>query len=132
MYFEEIDLARRVSQWGWKVYFKADVETGHIGGLSTQMRDETRRMPPYWFASRRRYLVKHHGRLYAAACDAAWLAGHAILKAKLAVQRQREASRPHFGRDFLRYSATHLLKPAPEAEQNRQRVSSPASVVPAP
>jgi len=128
LYFEEIDLARRVRQGGWKVYFKADVETGHIGGLSTQMRDETRRMPPYWFASRRRYLVKHHGRLYAAACDAAWLAGHAVLKAKLTVQRQRQASRPYFGRDFLRYSVRHLLKPAPETE--RRRPSPSASVLP--
>jgi GT2 family glycosyltransferase len=130
LYFEEIDLARRVNQSGWKVYFKADVETGHIGALATNMRDETRRMPRYWFESRRRYLVKHHGRLYAAACDAAWLAGHAILKFKMAVQRQRHLSRPHLGRDFLRYSATNALKFAPEAEQNRQRPSRPSSAPP--
>lgn len=123
LYFEEIDFARRVRDAGWKVYFNADVEVGHIGALATGMRDETRRMPHYWFESRRRYLVKHHGRLYAAACDAAWLAGHAIFKVKLALKARPERARPHVGRDFLRYSAANLLKPAPEAAQSRNSES---------
>ena len=125
LYFEEIDFARRVRDAGWKVYFNADVEVGHIGALSTGMRDETRRMPRYWFESRRRYLVKHHGRMYAAACDAAWLAGHAVFKVKLALKRAPESTRPRVGRDFLRYAAANVLKPAPEAVQNRQPEPTP-------
>jgi len=127
LYFEEIDLARRVRQAGWKIYFVADVCVGHVGGLSTGFSDQSRRMPHYWFDSRRRYLVKHHGRAYSAACDAAWLCGHAIhkakvgLKAKLGMLRRQKNVRPHVGRDFIRYSLSHLMKPAPEAEQNVTR-----------
>jgi hypothetical protein len=75
-------------------------------------------MPRYWFDSRRRFLVKHHGRFYAAACDAAWICGHAILKAKVNLVSRKHALRPGVGRDFIRYSLANLLKPAPEAEQN--------------
>ena len=85
------------------------------------MKDETRRMPRYWFDSRRRYLVKHHGRLYAAACDAAWICGHAIYKAKNQVLGRRSRERPMLGRDLFRYSLASLFKPAPEAEQNAAR-----------
>lgn len=118
LYFEEIDLARRVWDAGWKVYFVAELGVGHVGGLSTGFKDETRSMPRYWFDSRRRYFVKHHGRLYAAACDAAWICGHALFKAKLNLLRRRQAGRPKMGRDFLRYSLENLIKPAPQAEQN--------------
>jgi N-acetylglucosaminyl-diphospho-decaprenol L-rhamnosyltransferase len=121
LYFEEIDLAKRVRQAGWKIYFVADVGVGHVGGLSTGLRDESRRMPSYWFDSRRRYLVKHHGRLYAAACDVAWVVGHALFKTKLSLLRSSEEIRPHVGRDFIRYSLSNLTKGPPEAEQNRGR-----------
>jgi N-acetylglucosaminyl-diphospho-decaprenol L-rhamnosyltransferase len=119
LYFEEIDFAKRMQRAGWKIYFVADVGVGHIGALSTGMRDASRRMPRYWFESRRRYFVKHHGRLYAAACDAAWLCGHAILKVKSSLRRHRETLRPNLGRDLLRFSLANVLKPAPVAEQSK-------------
>ena len=116
LYFEEIDLAKRLHRAGWKVYFVADVVVDHVGGLSTGFKDENRRMPRYWFESRRRYLVKHHGKIYAAACDAARIWGHALFQAKLALSRRSHSVRPHFGRDFARYSVSNFLKPAPQAE----------------
>lgn len=119
LYFEEIDLALRTKQAGWKVFFVGGVAVDHIGGLSTGFNDATQRLPRYWLDSRRRYFVKHHGRLYAAACDAAWIVGHAIFKAKLKVLGRRDTLlRRSVGRDLLRYSLTHFLEPAPVAEQN--------------
>jgi len=132
LYFEEIDLAMRVRQAGWKIYFVAEAGVDHIGGLSTGMGDTTRRMPRYWFDSRRRFLVKHHGRFYAAACDAAWLCGHAIFKAKRNLLRRDDAPRPKLGRDFVRYSLSQLLKPAPEAEQNLSPRGGPGAAGHAP
>jgi hypothetical protein len=113
LYFEEIDLAKRLRDGGFQTYFVADVVVYHVGGLSTGFRDETRRMPGYWFDSRRRYFVKHHGRLYAAACDAARLYGHALFKVKIALVPRKDSVRPFFGRDLLRHSVANLLKPAP-------------------
>jgi GT2 family glycosyltransferase len=119
LYFEETDLARRIRESGWKVYFVSGAAVDHVGGLSTGFSDTNQRMPKYWFDSRRRYFVKHHGRLYAAAADAAWICGHAIFKAKIGLLRRDGRIRPKVGRDFIRYSLSNLLKPAPEAEQYR-------------
>ena len=110
--FEEIDFAKRIQDAGWKNYFVADIFVDHVGGLSTGFKDETRRMPGYWFDSRRRYFVKHHGLLYAAACDAARLGGYALYKAKVAVSRRSHSVRPSFGRDLLRHALANFRKPA--------------------
>jgi len=113
LYYEEIDFCRRVINAGWKIYFVEGAGVSHIGSLATGMADQTRRMPPYWFAARRRYFVKHHGRLYAAAADAAWLTGHLIRKAADRVLSREPSSRPHMAEDFARYSFRHVAAPAP-------------------
>jgi GT2 family glycosyltransferase len=124
LYFEEVDFARRVQQAGWKVCFVADAGIGHLGSLSTGMGDQTQRMPRYWFESRRRYFVKHHGTLYSAACDAAWICGHALYLAKLRLLRRPDMVRPRLWRDFLRYSATNVAKPAPRSSPEIDRNGS--------
>ena len=80
-------------------------------------------MPRYWFESRRRYLVKHHGRLYAAACDAAWIAGHAVFKLRQRLLPRKKTSRARVGRDFLFYSLSNLIKPAPWTPRNPESSS---------
>jgi N-acetylglucosaminyl-diphospho-decaprenol L-rhamnosyltransferase len=119
LYFEEIDFARRVKSAGWKVYYVADAPITHVGSLSTGMADESRPLPRYWFESRRRYLVKHHGRAYAALGDLAWLVGHAIHQVRAAVQPSLSATRPRIGRDLAAFTLREVLRPAPYAEQNR-------------
>lgn len=121
LYFEEVDFARRLRDAGWKVHYVDGAGLRHVGSLATGMADQTRPMPAYWFQARRRYFVKHHGPLYGAACDAAWLAGHALFVTKAKVLGRRPVLRPRLWRDFLRYSAANFLKPAPEAEQNAHR-----------
>ena len=113
LYFEEIDLCRRIRDAGHQVFFVEGAGVKHIGSLATGMGDETKRMPGYWFVARRRYFVKHHGRLYAAACDAAWLGGHVLRKAADRLLSRESGSRPHLGMDFLRYAVSHLTEPAP-------------------
>jgi N-acetylglucosaminyl-diphospho-decaprenol L-rhamnosyltransferase len=128
LYFEEVDLARRVKQGNWKIYFVEGLGVEHISGLSTGFNDLARRMPTYWFDSRRRYLVKHHGRLYAAACDLAWICGHAIFKTKVKLLRRPAVGmRVNMGRDLLRYGFVNALKPAPIAEQNASLPGWPQS-----
>jgi GT2 family glycosyltransferase len=119
LYFEEIDFARTVRQGGWKVYFVPNAGVFHEGGMATGFSDASRRVPRYWFEARRRYFVKHHGRLYGAVADAAWVAGHTLAKVKRTLLRRKNAGeKPEAGRDFLRYTLPNLLKPPPEAEQN--------------
>jgi len=129
LYFEEIDFARRLRQAGWKVYYVEGAPITHIGSLSTGMADASRRMPKYWFESRRRYFVKHHGRAYAALSDVAWMLGHALYQAKAVVLPGSLPTRPRLGRDFLQFSLEQLLRPAPFAEQNRY-VAAPEAGIP--
>jgi hypothetical protein len=123
LYFEEIDICRRFHDAGYAVYFVEGAGVKHIGSLATGMGDESKRMPAYWFAARRRYFVKHHGRLYALACDAAWLGGHVLRKAADRLLSRESGTRPHIGMDFLRYSVAHWsaqapLSAAPKAKPN--------------
>ena len=113
LYFEETDLCRRAARAGWQCWYLPDAGVVHIGSVSTGMKT-WQRIPPYWFASRRHYFVKNHGRLYAAMALAARLAGGAIhvLRCRLSGQPTQDA--PFFYRDLLRHGLGLSLEDAPE------------------
>lgn len=75
LYFEEVDFCRRASRAGWKVYHLPQARVMHVEGASTGIRDANRRRPAYWFASRRRFFLKHHGAAGLLAADVLWSAG---------------------------------------------------------
>jgi GT2 family glycosyltransferase/serine acetyltransferase len=109
LYFEETDFCRRLAAAGWKCFYVADAPITHIGCVSTGMLDQERPMPRYWFDSRHRYFLKHHGRAYTAACDLAWLGGTAVYRAKNRLLKRAVAERPRIVRDFVKASARDLL-----------------------
>ncbi|MDB5581797.1 MAG: family 2 glycosyl transferase [Bradyrhizobium sp.] len=84
LYFEETELMWRLRQAGWQIWHQPAAHVVHAGGAATKIRDpETglplpKRMPRYWYESRRRYFVLVGGRMYALAAGLAWLAGHSI------------------------------------------------------
>jgi N-acetylglucosaminyl-diphospho-decaprenol L-rhamnosyltransferase len=109
LYYEETDICRRARAAGWKTFYVANAGITHIGSVSTGIGDQARRMPGYWFASRHRYFIKSHGRSYATLCDAAWVVGFAVGKAKRLARRSPETQRPHMLTDFIRNSVRDLL-----------------------
>jgi serine O-acetyltransferase len=82
----------------------------HLGSVSTGMGDNARPMPSYWFDSRWRYFVKHHGRQYAMLCDVSWCSGFLIGELKRHLLRRAPWSPPHMFRDFVRHSLNNLIK----------------------
>lgn len=81
LYFEEIGLCARLAAAGWERWYVPLSRVIHLRGWSTGVTgldEPSRRLPAYWFESRRRYFVKHHGFRYAALADAAFLAGRAV------------------------------------------------------
>jgi N-acetylglucosaminyl-diphospho-decaprenol L-rhamnosyltransferase len=112
LYFEEIDFARRLRDAGWRSYYVADAPIEHLHSVSTGLADQNRPLPDYWFESRHRYYLKHHGRAYALTTDAAWLAGYLLFRAKRAVTGRPSAIRAHMLRNFLRTRTLHLRRPA--------------------
>jgi N-acetylglucosaminyl-diphospho-decaprenol L-rhamnosyltransferase len=108
LYFEEVDFARELSRAGFRAHNVADAPIIHIGSVSTGVGDMSRPLPKYWFESRHRYFLKHHGRGYTAACDAAWLLGHQAFLVKQTLLGRSRIIRPRLLRDFLRASLRQL------------------------
>jgi N-acetylglucosaminyl-diphospho-decaprenol L-rhamnosyltransferase len=107
LYFEETDLCLRARQAGWETWYVPDSLVVHIAGQSTGVtcRDQApRRLPAYWYESRRHYFVLNHGRLRAAAIDLAALVAHALGRAKRRLQGRAIDNVPHFVGDLWRHS----------------------------
>jgi N-acetylglucosaminyl-diphospho-decaprenol L-rhamnosyltransferase len=67
LYFNDVDLSRRLAQAGWKTRFLCDARVRHVGGASTRLLPERLER---WHLDRLRYFVKHHG-----AAAGAWVKG---------------------------------------------------------
>jgi len=85
LYYEEVDFCRRAARAGWSCWFVADARVVHFEGAATGIKEARRRLPAYWFASRRRFFVKAYGVLGLLAADALWLLGRASLVARRAL-----------------------------------------------
>jgi GT2 family glycosyltransferase len=108
LYYEETDFCLQAKRANWDCWYVPQSRVMHIAGQSTGVTaktDRPKRLPAYWFESRRRYFVKNHGRLYAAAVDLAWLGGFLLWRLRRIVQRKPDPDPPKLLQDFLRHSA---------------------------
>jgi GT2 family glycosyltransferase len=104
-YFDDVDLCLRARRAGWETWFVPESVVVHLEGRSTGIANHVpRRRPPYWFQARRRFYLKNHGALYAAAVDAVTLAGWAAWRLRQRVERRPDTDPPHMLRDLLRNS----------------------------
>jgi N-acetylglucosaminyl-diphospho-decaprenol L-rhamnosyltransferase len=107
LYFEETDFCRRALRAGFPTWYVPASRVMHIMGQSTQVTDERlgkRRLPPYWFESRRRYFAVTFGVRYAVAVDIVALLAHGAGWLKRLLSGRRRDSIPYFIRDLARYS----------------------------
>ncbi len=124
LYFEEVDFCRRARQAGWSSWYVPESRVVHYVGQSTGVTnaaDQTRRRPGYWFESRRRYFLKHHGLAYAAAVDAVALGATGLWRVRRQIQRKPRDEPQHFVRDLVSHSP--LLNP--RAWSTRKRGVAP-------
>jgi len=111
MYFEEVDFCLRANKSGWPCWYVPQSRVVHLVGQSSGVTDTKRpprRVPGYWFDSRRRYFLKNHGWAYAAIADAVWVFGFALWRLRRVIQRKPDLDPPKLLNDFLLNSA--LLK----------------------
>lgn len=111
LYFEEVDFCRRAKRAGWVSYCLPSAPITHVGSVSTGMGDRAKPMPQYWFESRHRYLLKHHGRSYTLLCDVCWVLGFGIGETKRAALRRPVYNPPHMLRDFIQNSLRQIVSP---------------------
>lgn len=118
LYFEETDFCLRARRAGFPTWYVPQSRVMHVGGQSTGVTERNtapRRLPAYWFDSRRRYFTKAFGIAHAMAIDLAVLATYPCGWLKRLALRQRHGSVPHYYRDFIRGSvlrSTHRARSA--------------------
>ena len=111
LYFEETDFCYRARKAGFATWYVPESRVMHIAGQSTEVTDRTkgpRRLPPYWFESRRRYFAMTYGVGHAIAIDIVALLASSIGALKRTALRRTHTAIPHFVRDLMRHS---VLRP---------------------
>lgn len=104
LYFEEADFCLRTRKAGWEIWFVPESRVIHLEGAATGIRSVARRRPRYWYESRRRYFVKHHGVFGLILADALWAIGRGTraLRRLLGLGGSRAGPDPKwYARDLL-------------------------------
>ena len=111
LYYEEVDFCLQASKSGWSCWYVPESRVVHLVGQSsgvTNTKIPPKRLPSYWFDSRRRYFLKNHGWLYTALTDLVWLLSFSLWRCRRFIQRKPDNDPPYLLKDFLGNSA--LLK----------------------
>jgi N-acetylglucosaminyl-diphospho-decaprenol L-rhamnosyltransferase len=114
LYYEEVDLMRRLLRLGWQSWIVADAHVVHEEGAATGVASATRRreLPEYVYRSWCHYFSKNHGAVYAAAAASAGVVG-GTLNLLICWLRQRPPQLPlHYRRHVLRYILWPLVQGA--------------------
>jgi GT2 family glycosyltransferase len=107
LYFEETDFCLRAKRAGFATWYVPESRVMHIMGQSTAVTNQTsevRRLPDYWFDSRRRYFAASFGTGHAIAIDVVAVIAQALGSIKRFALMRRHRSIPHYIRDLIRHS----------------------------
>ncbi len=103
-YYDDIDFCFNARKKGWPTWYVPDSRVVHLVGKSSGIDRTPRRMPAYVLEARRRYFLKNHGPLYAAAVDACNLLGLALWRFRVRLTGKVDDGPPNLFRDSLRHS----------------------------
>lgn len=107
LYFEETDFCLQAQRTGWQCWYVPESKVMHVMGQSTGVTAQegpAKRLPQYWFESRRKFFIKNHGLFYTIFADLAWMLGHLSWCFRLFIQRKTEIDTPYLLEDFMRNS----------------------------
>jgi N-acetylglucosaminyl-diphospho-decaprenol L-rhamnosyltransferase len=105
LYFEETEFCYRARLAGFTTWYVPKSRVMHIIGQSTSVSDSTltlKRLPNYWFESRRRFFAMAYGVRHALLIDIVSITASSLGLLKRVLLRR--ARTPHYIRDFLRHS----------------------------
>jgi N-acetylglucosaminyl-diphospho-decaprenol L-rhamnosyltransferase len=107
LYYEETDFCLAAARAGWECWYVPAGRVMHISGHSTGVTGreaKTKRLPKYWFESRRRFFLKNFGWRYAAAADVAYTLGIALFRTRTFLERRPHPEAANLFSDVLRNS----------------------------
>jgi len=110
LYFEETDLCHRAAKAGYPTDYVRESVVMHIGSVSTGKK-KWQRIPGFWLDSRLHYFVHTHGAGYAALATLSHLAGGALWRARVLIQRKDRGDPPRYLRDLATHALRHLWRP---------------------
>ena len=112
LYFEEVDMMRRLKLAGWHMLYVPEAKVTHIAGASTEVKTghyQERPRPVFVYESWRYYFLRQHGYVYALV-TALLVAGAALVHKLTAILRRKPAGLPPaFLKDHWRYVIKPLL-----------------------
>lgn len=106
LYFEEVDYCRKAKRAGWSIAYVPSSRVIHLVGQSSGVTDTktpAKKVPDYWFASRRRYFVNNHGWAYSFLANVMWAFGFGLWRIRRWIQRKPDTDPPHLLADFVRF-----------------------------
>lgn len=106
LYFEETDFCFRAKKAGFPSWYVPESRVMHIAGQSTKVTERNvplKRLPSYWFESRRRYFRATHGAAHAIAIDISAILAYSVGSLKRRLQGRTGV--PYFIRDLAVHSA---------------------------
>jgi len=104
LYFEETDYCLQARRKGWTTHYVVESSVTHIGSVSTGYKDRTRPTPTYWYASRRHYFLKNHGRAALWAANVVYVVGGALCRLRSALGGRPVKDPARHLRDFVRFN----------------------------
>lgn len=113
LYFEETDFCLRALLAGFSTWYVVESSVTHIGSVSTGLKDKSLPTPAFWYASRRLFWLKNHGRAMLWAANVIYVIGASLHRARCFLQGRRVDGFPHHLRDFLHFN--FRLTPVPES-----------------
>ena len=90
LYFEDAEYCLRARRAGWRIRHEPRAVAVHYRGGSGPVKGlekARKRLPPYFYSSRTRFLYQAHGRSGLLAANLAWHAGRAIARLRLLTGR---------------------------------------------
>lgn len=116
LYFEDAEYALRARRAGWGIVYAPEARAVHFRGGSgpvKKMQAAMKRMPPYYWRSRTRFLRQAHGPLGPLLGNLAWAVGRLIAQSRRLLGRAAPPAHEQEWRDiWMGISAP--LRPAPE------------------
>ena len=112
LYFEELDFCQRASNEGWQIWLVPSARVTHYEGSVTGIKIARSRRGRYWYDSRRRYFIKHHGVTRLLFADLLWGIGRLslVVRSKLKLGGGISDDPLHFFKDLVLGDILALLE----------------------
>lgn len=110
LYFEEVELMRRMTRVGWEVWHEPAAQVEHVGGSATDVRWDEQGfhkpapLPAYWYRSRRRYHARTAGQAAAMMAALLFVAGRLLWLVRSRLERRPDRFPHRMARDTLRHA----------------------------